>query len=132
VHEPLTQADATHAVVEPHWPLALQTCVLFPWQRVAPGVQTPVQAPLTHAWFVQLLGEPHAPLDEQVWIAAAPEHCVDPGTQMPMHDPVTQAELTQAVLFPHVPLEEQVSTLLFTHRVALGAHTPVHEPFTHA
>jgi hypothetical protein len=49
-----------------------------------------------------------------------------------MHDPVTHAELTQAVLLPHVPLDEQVSTLLFTHRVAAGAHTPVHVPPTHA
>jgi hypothetical protein len=49
VHEPLTHADATHAVVEPHWPLELQTWVLFPWHRLAPGVQTPVHIPLTQA-----------------------------------------------------------------------------------
>ncbi len=52
------QVEPTHAlvhVVVTHCPSVPQvcTCVSLP-HCVAPGEQTPVHAPLTHAWFVQV------------------------------------------------------------------------------
>jgi hypothetical protein len=48
----------THAsehVVVTHWPVVLHVCTCVSLMHcVAPGVQTPAQAPLTHAWFVQV------------------------------------------------------------------------------
>jgi hypothetical protein len=49
-----------------------------------------------------------------------------------VHAPFTQADDTHGVLLPQAPLDEQVSTLLPTHRVAFGAHTPTQLPPTHA
>jgi hypothetical protein len=45
----------------------------LPEHWVDPGVHTPAQAPLTHAWLVQVLGLPHVPLEVHVW-TALPEH----------------------------------------------------------
>jgi hypothetical protein len=42
---------APHAAAEPHAPLAVQVWTLLPEHCVAPGAHTPVQLPLTHAWF---------------------------------------------------------------------------------
>jgi hypothetical protein len=66
MHAPPEHADATHGVVEPHVPLELQTSVLLPEHRVAPGVQTPTQLPFEHAWLVHDVGDPNVPVDEQV------------------------------------------------------------------
>jgi hypothetical protein len=49
-----------------HTPLALHVCGCRPLHCVAPGVQTPVHAPDTHAWFEQAEGELHCPLALQV------------------------------------------------------------------
>ncbi len=57
----------------------------------APGVQDPMHAPLTHAWFVQAAALPHVPLVPHVW-RPLPRHCVVPGTQTPTHPPSTHAE----------------------------------------
>jgi hypothetical protein len=55
LHVPVTQAELTQAVAEPHWPFEPQICTPLPEHCVAPGVHTPVHAPLTHAWFEQVV-----------------------------------------------------------------------------
>jgi hypothetical protein len=49
---------------------------------VAPGAHVPVQAPLTHAMFVQATGLPHCPDESQV-CTPLPEHWVAPGLHWP-------------------------------------------------
>jgi hypothetical protein len=51
---------------EPQVPVPEHVWTPLPEHWVAPGVQTPAQAPFTHAWFVHVTGELHWPLDEQV------------------------------------------------------------------
>jgi hypothetical protein len=111
-------------------PLESQVCGTSPLHCLVPGVQTPVQAPLTHAWLVHVTGALHVPLELQVW-TPLPEHCVVPGTQTPVQEPLTHADATHAVVEPHWPLELHVCVLFPEQRVAPGAHTPVHAPFTH-
>jgi hypothetical protein len=51
----LVPAHASAHVVVAHWPFEPHVCTCVSLMHcVAPGVQTPVQAPLTHAWFVQV------------------------------------------------------------------------------
>jgi hypothetical protein len=45
---------------------------------------------------------------------------------------VTHVWFTQADGLPQLPVAVQVSTLLPEHCAWPGAHTPVHEPETHA
>src|SRR5579883_2791179 len=71
-----------HAVPAAHWPFAPQICTLSLEHCVAPGAQTPVQAPSTQAWFVQTAGLPHCPLELQV-TTAFPSHCLAPGVHGP-------------------------------------------------
>lgn len=66
----------------------------------APGAQTPVHAPLTHAEFEHAEGAPQVPLPEHV-STPLPEHCTAPGAQTPVHPPDTHAELVQAVAELH-------------------------------
>jgi hypothetical protein len=61
----------------------------LPEHCVAPGVQLPVHAPLTHADPEQVVPAFHVPLDWQVW-TLLPEHCVAPGVQTPVHAPEAQ------------------------------------------
>jgi hypothetical protein len=63
----------------------------LPEHRVAPGVQTPVQALPTQAWPEQGVAAPHWPVALHVSVAALPEHCTAPGTHTPWHEPPTQA-----------------------------------------
>jgi hypothetical protein len=51
--------------------------------------------------------------------------------QMPPHTPFAQM-LLQGTALPHCPFDAQVCTALPEHWVALGEHTPVHAPLTHA
>ncbi len=48
-------------------------------QCTAPGGHTPVQAPLTHAWFTQGIGTPQEQVEVGHVCTALPEHCVAPG-----------------------------------------------------
>jgi hypothetical protein len=57
---------------------------------LAPGVQTPVHAPETHAWLTQTAAVPHWPVLSHVWIAL-PEQRVAPGAQTPVQAPAEQA-----------------------------------------
>jgi len=51
----------------PHCPELLHSCGCDPLQRRAPGVHTPTQALVTHAWFEQALCTvPQAPAESQV------------------------------------------------------------------
>jgi hypothetical protein len=52
----------------------LQVWTPLPEHCVAPGVQEPVQALLTHAWLVQATGEPQLPVPSHVCTLALPEH----------------------------------------------------------
>jgi hypothetical protein len=49
MHDPVTHAELTHAVLFPHAPLEEQVSTLLFTHRVAAGVQTPVQFPPTQA-----------------------------------------------------------------------------------
>jgi hypothetical protein len=82
---------------------------------VAPGVQDPVQAPLTHAWFVHGVAAPHAPVMSQVCVAALPEHCFAPGAQTPWQAPLTHAWLVQAIAVLQLPVASHVCTPLPEH-----------------
>jgi hypothetical protein len=59
-----------HAVGGPHWPVMSHVSTLvLPIEAsavthcVLPGLQTPAQDPLTHAWLVQGDGVPHIPFE---------------------------------------------------------------------
>ena len=62
---PLASHPLTQATGAPHWLLASQVCVLLPVHWVAPGVHTPVQLPLLHAYW-QAAGALQFPLASQV------------------------------------------------------------------
>jgi hypothetical protein len=47
-------------------PVALHVCGVRPLHCFALGVQTPVHAPLTHAWLVHAAAVPHVPVALQV------------------------------------------------------------------
>jgi hypothetical protein len=49
VHDPEMHAELVHEVGAPHVPVVLHVCTPLPAHWVAPGVQMPWQAPLTHA-----------------------------------------------------------------------------------
>ena len=92
-----------------------------------------------HVWLTQATGVSHVPLDEHVWVAPVPEHCVDPGEQDPVHDadappsaPGVHVELVHGTAVPQLPEESHVSTPLPEHCVWPGAHAPTHCSFTHA
>ena len=72
---PLTQIPAVHV------------CGVLPEHCFAPGAQTPVHVPLTHAWFVHAVAPCHTPLASHVW-GVLPEHCVALGAQTPVHAPL--------------------------------------------
>jgi hypothetical protein len=72
----------------------------LPEHCVAPGVHTPVHAPVTQAEFVHADGAPHVPFPEQS-CTPLPEHCVEPGTHTPVQAPLTQAEFEHADAEPH-------------------------------
>ena len=81
---------------------------------VAPGVQDPAHAPLTHAWLVQLATLPHVPLALHV-CTPLPEHCVFPGTHTPTQPPPVHAEFEQETGALHCPLAPHVCTELPEH-----------------
>jgi hypothetical protein len=99
---------------------------------VAPGEQTPVHAPFTHAWALQVVAEPHWPDELHTSIALLPEHCVVPGehaTHAPLRHTGSLPE--QPTALPYWPFDPQVSTPPSEHIVAPGEQTPVHAPPLH-
>jgi hypothetical protein len=60
----------------------LQVSTPLPEHVVAPGVQVPVQAPVTHAEFEQATAVPHAPVESHV-TTPLPEQVFAPGVQTP-------------------------------------------------
>ena len=81
VMEPLTQA-----------PWLLHVCGVVPEHWVALGEQLPVQAPLTHAWFVHACAVPHVPVESQVCTPLfVEEHFTPPGEHTPVQAPFAQA-----------------------------------------
>jgi hypothetical protein len=134
----LTHVWFEHATAVPQLPVASHVCtpLVVVEHCVAPGVQTPVQAPLAQAWLLQGAAVPHDPLALHVW-TASPEHCVAPGLQAthapPRH---TGAPLEHASAAPHWPEELQVCTPppdppSAPHWVDPGVQTPVHAPPLH-
>ena len=138
-HAPLVQVapalatDVVQATALPHAPVEPHVSALSPEHCVAPGAQTPVQAPPTHAWLMQAAAVPHEPVEVHV---STPlllgSHRVAPGTQTPPQLVPTQAS-AHVVGAAHSPLVVQVSCWVsLVHCVAPGAQTPVQAPPTHA
>lgn len=101
-------------------------------------MQTPVHAPLTHAWFTQLVAWPHVPAAEQVWnpLPTAPPsapiaHCVSSGAQTPVHAPLTHAWFTQLVGVPQVPATHDCVVAVPEHCTAPVVQEPEQAPMTH-
>jgi hypothetical protein len=68
MQEPPTHAEATHATGAPHVPVEEQVWMPLPEHCVAPGVHTPVQPPLTQAWFEHAtLSVDQVPSDWHTW-----------------------------------------------------------------
>jgi hypothetical protein len=109
VHVPLEHvavALATlvvHAVGEPQVPFVWHVSTPLPLQVVCPGAHTPVHAPLTQVWLLQLVTVLQVPFDWQV-SNPLPEHCAVLGTHTPVQAPLTHAELMQAAAVLQVPL----------------------------
>lgn len=112
-------------------PWLLQVWGMVPEQLVAPGAQTPVQTPLTHAWLVQATGAPHVPEELHV-CTPLPEHILLPAVQTPSHLPDTHVAEPQETAVPHAPLVSQVCTPPGEHCAVPGSHTPVQAPPTQA
>jgi hypothetical protein len=79
----------------------------LPEHWTAPGVHTPVHAPLTHAELVHGAAVPQVPFDWHV-CTPLPEHWVAPGVQTPVQEPLTHAWLVHAPAFDQVPVALQV------------------------
>jgi len=142
---PLQVLSTPGTQTAPHWPGVMEPLTHAPWllhvcgvvteHWVAPGEQLPVQAPLTHAWFVHACAAPHTPLESQVCTPLPAEaHFVAPGAQLPVQVPPEHAWFVHACAAPQVPVESQVCTPLLVeeHFTAPGEHTPVQAPFAHA
>jgi hypothetical protein len=102
--------------------LAAQVCTVFPEHWVAPGVQTPSHAPLTHAELVHTTAVPQVPFGAQVCTPLA-EHCVEPRLHTPTQAPLTHAEFVHAVAGLHWPCAPHVCTASPEHRTCPGRHT---------
>ena len=71
-----------------HWPVTSQVWAALPTQRVAPGRQTPVQAPLWQA-FGQSASELQRPAASHVW-GVVPLQRALLGTHWPEHVPAPE------------------------------------------
>jgi hypothetical protein len=94
------------------------------------GAHTPLQLPLTQAWFEHAVEFCHVPVPSQV-CGCWPMHCLAPGLHVPEHCPPAHT-LVQTVPFVQAPLASHVCGVSPLHCFALGAHTPVQAPPTHA
>ena len=94
-----------------------------------PGVQLPVHAPLTQAWFVHAFGVPQVPSVPQLW-TPLPEHWTWLAAHDPLQTPATQVPLLpQAVALLHTPFGVHVWTALpVEHCVPPGVHEPEQPP----
>jgi hypothetical protein len=93
-------------------------------------VQTPVQAPLAHA-YVQDARDVQAPLASQL-CGVVPEHCVAPGAQVPEQVPDPVQTYGQVCVVVHWPEALQVCDAVPLQRVAPAVQTPVHAPLAQA
>lgn len=73
-----------------HAPLVLQDAAALPKHCFAPGVHTPVQAPLTHASSMHGCEALQVPVALQVCTPLF-EHRFEPGVQTPVHAPSKHA-----------------------------------------
>jgi hypothetical protein len=73
----------------------------------APGVHTPVHAPVTHAEAEHVTGVLHWPSVPHVSMPLF-EHCLAPGAHTPVHVPLAQALFEHAVPSCQVPVSSQV------------------------
>jgi hypothetical protein len=113
-----------HGALSLHVPsdVHVKKCTPASWkQYVLPGAHAPVQAPMTHAWFVQGTAALQLPVASHV-CTPLPEHCVAPGAHTPWHVPLAHAWLAQGTPAPHVPLVRHVCTALPEHCVVPGLH----------
>src|SRR5271166_2946972 len=62
--DPFEQVEPEHVTAPPHVPDAVQVSTPLPEAEhcVAPGAHAPWHAPATHAWLVQAVVEPQAPV----------------------------------------------------------------------
>jgi hypothetical protein len=136
-HDPERQELAlpVQATGEPHCPEAVHVCTppfdpLPPSKPeahcVAPGEQTPVQAPPLHT-YVHVEGDPHWPFEPHV-SAALPTHCLLPGLHDPTHDPPLHTLGHALPVFCQDPAELHVCGCCPLHCIAPGVHEPAHEP----
>ena len=71
-------------------PVLSQVLMPLPEHCVAPGVQTPLHAPFTHAELAQACALDQEPVTSHVW-TASPEQRVVPGVHVPVQVPLTHA-----------------------------------------
>jgi hypothetical protein len=107
---------------DPHWPFDWHVWTALPEHWVAPGVHTPVQAPLTQEP-AHAVGVLHVPSD---WHDSRllPEQVVWFGAHTPWQAPETHVWLLHAAAVPHAPVALHVCTPLFEHCFAPGAQVP--------
>jgi hypothetical protein len=91
-----------------------------------PGVHTPAQTPLTHAWLVHAAPSCHDPLASHV-CTTGPLHCFVPGVHVPAQAPPLQT-VAQVVFAVHTPVALQVSGEKPLHCLVPGAHPPRQTP----
>jgi len=129
LHAPASQlgVGCAHAVETSQAPSALQVSGASPLQPTAPGVQSPVHAPFTHAWLLQSDGALQAPPSHAS--TALPAHCVAPAAQIPTQAPFSQVWPLHGTGVPHCAAAVHVCTAFPEHSFAFGAQTP-HGPFT--
>jgi len=80
--------------------------VPFAEHPVESGVQTPMHAPFTHAWFVHVTPSCHARELSHV-CTMSPLHCVVPGVHVPVHSPALHS-VAQGEPSTQLPVESQV------------------------
>jgi hypothetical protein len=66
MHDPVTHAELTHAVLLVHAPPEEHVSTLLFTQWVVPGEQTPVQLPPTQAWFEHAVPSTQVPVPSHV------------------------------------------------------------------
>jgi hypothetical protein len=113
-----------------HWPEFVHVWTPLFEQRDAPGAQTPVHAPVTHACPMHATPSCQVPVPLQICVVF-PLHCVSFGTQVPEHAPPLQT-LEQGSPSTNVPVASHVRGVVPLQVFVPGWHTPEHAPRTHA
>jgi hypothetical protein len=108
----------------------LQDWLRGPSQRVAPGVQTPVQLPEAQAyWHADAA---HWPPASQVSTVLPLAQRLAPGVQTPPQVPAPWHTKVHVWVVAHWPLASQVWDSLPSQRFSPGTQTPEHVPPTQA